>query len=457
MKKTLSIIMALCMVLGLCSFSVAAAPEGTAITDAAGFAAMEPNGTYYLANDITIAEPYAQSFVGTLDGNGKTVTISQPMFFDFGGTIKNLTVEGSVTSLAADAEIVLLNADGARGAVACRVNSGTEVLFENVVNNASVSAIGNLSGDDCSGAMVGKVECEGVNVKFVNCVNNGAITGTYRTAGFVGYCYGSGSNQFLDLEFCINTGNITYGRTQSNDDNVHDWCSPFIAYTNTAFTTVKYNIDLGSYTKDPNCINLNPGMTFFGCSNADVMLCDIQHNYLINKESFMYYTYASAAKNEAQRHVIDECDGILPVTLEELKSGKIAYIINEAVKSDDYGAAEGYAFYQNLGTDNLPTVDSTHGWVVLSGSNYANGDPSATEPETTEAPETEETTSAPEAEATTSAPEAEETTKEAPESANNNAQPDNTEPAKGGCGGFAAGTVAIIAIIGTALIVKKRD
>ena len=206
MKKTLSIIMALCMVLGLCSFSVAAAPEGTAITDAAGFAAMEPNGTYYLANDITIAEPYAQSFVGTLDGNGKTVTISQPMFFDFGGTIKNLTVEGSVTSLAADAEIVLLNADGARGAVACRVNSGTEVLFENVVNNASVSAIGNLSGDDCSGAMVGKVECEGVNVKFVNCVNNGAITGLNQVGGIAGWVKTAASATF---ENCVNNGAIS--------------------------------------------------------------------------------------------------------------------------------------------------------------------------------------------------------------------------------------------------------
>ena len=52
MKKTLSIIMSICMILSVCFFSVSAAeatvgsvaadykPEGTAITDAAGFAAM---------------------------------------------------------------------------------------------------------------------------------------------------------------------------------------------------------------------------------------------------------------------------------------------------------------------------------------------------------------------------------------------------------------------------------
>ena len=563
MRKTLSIILSAIMLLSACVFAIpASAAEGTPINTADDFLNMAAEGTYYLNADISLPGTYVNAFKGTFDGNGHTVTVTSPMFADFSGEVKNLTIKGEINYSDANAAAfavlssygikaenvinnakvsVLGNAELAAGLV-CEdkatqndknatastfincVNNGEiyidstfknyptaaglvgradSISFTGCTNNAKVTSKGNRAvaagicarispvagnnnaeaykcvnnGDitslenyhNAEGTLdTGASETAGIfaNVGVKNnvgtyavygCVNNGAITGTYRTAGFVGYCYGSSSNQFLDLEFCINTGNITYGRTQSNDDNVHDWCAPFIAYTNTAFTTIKYNIDLGSYTKDPNCINLNPGMSFIGCSNADVMLCDIQHNYLISKESFMYYTYASAAKNEAQRHVIDECDGILPVTLEELKSGKIAYIINEAVKSDDYGAAEGYAFYQNLGTDNLPTVDSTHGWVVLSGSNYVNGDPSATEPETTEAPKTEETTSAPEAEETTSAPEAEETTKEAPESANNNAQPDNTEPAKGGCGGFAAGTVAIIAIIGTALIVKKRD
>ena len=146
MKKALCLIMAIAMILSMSMISVyaedilliapAPAPEGTAITDAAGFAAMDPAGTYYLANNITISEPYAQAFTGTFDGNGKTVTISQPMFADFGGKIKNLTVEGSVTALGAEAEIAIFTAEGARGAVAATVKSGTEVVFENIVNNA---------------------------------------------------------------------------------------------------------------------------------------------------------------------------------------------------------------------------------------------------------------------------------------------------------------------------------
>ena len=197
--------MALCMVLSVCFFSVAAAPEGTAITSETEFLAMDPSGTYYLANDITINTPYASAFTGTFDGNGKTVTISQPMFVNFGGTIKNLVIEGSVTSLAADAEIAALADNGARGAVASRVNSGTEVVFENIVNNAAISATGSLSDDDCAGGIVGKVENAEATVTFTNCVNNGTITGLNQVGGLAGYIKAAASALF---EKCVNNGEI---------------------------------------------------------------------------------------------------------------------------------------------------------------------------------------------------------------------------------------------------------
>ncbi|MBO5700886.1 MAG: hypothetical protein J6S71_00445 [Clostridia bacterium] len=564
MRRTLSIILSAIMLLSACVFAIpASAAEGTAINTADEFLNMAAEGTYYLNSDITLSGTYVNAFKGTFDGNGHTVTVSSPMFADFSGVVKNLTINGAVNYMDADAAAfavlssygiqaenvtnnakvtVMGNGQYAAGFVCIDkatqndkssegssftncVNNGEiyidstvaknptaaglvaradSITFTGCTNNAKVTSKGNIAvaagicarispvagnnnaiayncvnkGDitsveayaDAAGKLsTGASETAGlfanIGVKsnvgtyiVYGCVNNGNITGTYRTSGFVGYCYGSGTNQYLDLQFCINTGNITYGRTASSDSNVYDWCGPFIGYTNTKETVVKYNIDIGSYTKDPASINKNPGMSFFGCSTADVMVCDIQHNYLINKESFSYYTYASSDDNAAQRHVIDECDGVLPVTLEDLKSGKIAYIINEAAKADDYGYAEGYAFYQNLGSDDLPTVDSTHGWVTLSGSNYVNGDPNATEPEaTTAAPEVEETTAAPEEGDVTTAPEGEGETTTAPEAQQTEAQPGDTEPAKSGCGGFVAGSVAIVAILGTALIIKKRD
>lgn len=103
-------------------------------------------------------------------------------------------------------------------------------------------------------------------------------------------------------------------------------------------------------------------------------------------------------------------------------------------------------------------------------------EPAVTEPETTEAPETQApetteapTTDAPETEAPeTDAPETEPET-EAPETEPETEAPEvtdapeatnapETEPVKeGGCGGMIAGGAAIVAILGTALIIKKRD
>ena len=234
MKKTLSIILTLCMVLGLCSFSVAAAPEGTAITDAAGFLAMDPAGTYYLANDITINEPYAQAFTGTFDGNGKTVTVTQPMFVDFGGKIKNLTVEGTITALAADAEIAIFAAEGARGAVAATVKCGTEVVFENIKNNATVAAVGNIpNSDDCAGGIVGKVERAEVKVSFINCENNATITGLNQVGGIAGFIKAAASVAF---EGCVNNGSIVETGTSA-------YCAGILCRSDAELNTFK------------NCVN----------------------------------------------------------------------------------------------------------------------------------------------------------------------------------------------------------
>ncbi len=215
MKKTLSIILALVMILSMSMVSVYAedvllvansAPEGTAITNEAEFLAMAADGKYYLANDITLTAPYAQAFTGTFDGNGKTVTVSQPMFADFGGTAKNLVIEGSITALGADAEIALFTAVGARGAVAATINGEATVVFENIKNNASVSAIGNIpDSDDCAGGIVGLINNAAANVTFINCENNAAITGLNQVGGIAGFIKAAASVTF---DGCVNNGEI---------------------------------------------------------------------------------------------------------------------------------------------------------------------------------------------------------------------------------------------------------
>ena len=195
------------MILSICSFSISAAPEGTAISTEAEFLAMDPAGTYYLANDITVNAPYAQAFTGIFDGNGKTVTVSQPMFADFGGTAKNFVIEGSITALGADAEIALFTAEGARGAVAATIKGEATVVFENIKNNATVSAIGNIpDSDDCAGGIVGLINNAAANVSFIKCENNAAITGLNQIGGIAGFIKAAASVTF---DGCVNNGAIT--------------------------------------------------------------------------------------------------------------------------------------------------------------------------------------------------------------------------------------------------------
>ncbi len=219
MKKALSIIMALCMILSICSFSISAAPEGTAIKTEAEFLAMDPAGTYYLANDITITKSFATPFTGTFDGNGKTVTVSEPMFLEFQGTAKNLTLNGEIL-----ADHAKDNGYWARGAFACVANGAGTVVFENIVNNAKVTtfteydktAYPDLKSLAYAGGIVGAVDNHSFgttcSVAFTNCVNNGAVKGYVATGGITGICYINDSDysgeQTVTITDCVNNGQV---------------------------------------------------------------------------------------------------------------------------------------------------------------------------------------------------------------------------------------------------------
>ena len=570
MRKTLSIILSIMMILSICSFAVpaSAAPEGTAINNAEEFMAMvstpadatEVSAKYYLASDITLAATYAEPFWGVLDGNGHTVTVSNPMFADFSGEVKNLTIAGEIYYIDADAAAFTLTSTKGFSATNCTnnanvtvtglgkhiggfvsrivaleetivftdcVNNGAiyidstgdekqraggfggiidSVMLYNCVNNGNVYAKGNgsvgagfvsragytagmytaeafnctnngnvtvedtyIAKDGVSqgsasadaGGIFGNIGTKGNAAwyKTWGCVNNGNLSAPYRVGGMFGYVYGSNSTQFADVQFCINTGNLVYGRTTPKDGtDYYDWASPFIAYTNTPFTTIKYSIDTGTITKAEGALSMNPGLAFVGCSSADTTSYDVQGVYVLNKEQYMYFSWASAESNAANRHEISVADGIIVTSLEEIKSGKVAYEINATAEKDEYGWAgdNTYFFYQKIGTDNYPCTNSENGWVVLDGTTYKNGEkPVETEPVTTEEPKTDAPVEITEAPVETTAEPTVEVTEDTP--VVTDAPADTTEPAKSGCGGFVAGGIAIVAILGTALIIKKRD
>ena len=250
MKKALVILLALTMVMSMFAMVPASAadeelavgqvaadykPEGTAINNAAEFAAMDPAGTYYLAADITIDETYALDFTGTFDGNGKSITTSVPVFAEFDGVLKNLTTKGAVNIEGekegtyevnrgvvanivghyADTEITnvcnmapITSATLGIGGVVGYVSNDEQfkVTFTNVVNYGNITASNTSSSMDCAGIAAqfdGDNGVEDYYVKFIDCANYGIVNACGRPGGIMGYA--NASTAFIN---CVNEGEI---------------------------------------------------------------------------------------------------------------------------------------------------------------------------------------------------------------------------------------------------------
>ena len=235
MKKALVILLALTMVMSMVAMIPMGAsaaeeeelavgavaegykPEGTAINNAEEFAAMAADGKYYLAADIELNATYLENFIGTLDGNGKAITTSVPVFDQLNGTIKNLTVKGYIETKAADNESSYV------GAIAIKAGTEADTVFENVANYATMThsiIIG-------QGGFVGWI---GVGAKttttFTHCANYGFINGNgskilsnkgnavLGQSGFVGYASPAEDKTGIIFTDCVNAGDIavTAGR-----------------------------------------------------------------------------------------------------------------------------------------------------------------------------------------------------------------------------------------------------
>ncbi len=140
-------------------------------------------------------------YAGTFDGNEKTIsnlnveakTYNQGLFgYVNGGTIKNLTVKGTVTGAGSS------NSGGVSGIVGT-LNStySSAALIENCVSYVTVTGGNNVGG------IVGIFN--GSSDKAVrNCANFGQVSGANSIGGIVGHAYGKGR-----IEACYNRGAIT--------------------------------------------------------------------------------------------------------------------------------------------------------------------------------------------------------------------------------------------------------
>ena len=162
---------------------------------------------YTLTGDIHLSEaasnlPQAPigsesiPYSGTFDGDGYTISginisgAGNVALFGFasGATIRNLTIEGTVSSTT----------NWAAGLVA-RV-SAASIVVENCVNRCTVS------GTDSVGGIVGRLEPGALNVSISGCKNEGTITGARYSGGIVGFC--SQTSGAAVIEKCRNDGAV---------------------------------------------------------------------------------------------------------------------------------------------------------------------------------------------------------------------------------------------------------
>lgn len=597
MRKTLSIVLSVIMVLAMFTFGISAEPEGTPISSAADFAAMTEDGVYYLASDIAISVPYAKEFKGTLDGNGHTVTVSNCPMFDIivEATIKNLKITGSINSNNAPAAALVVrvvdkitvidvttdvnvsvtgNRQGlyAAGLVAttnivsndnvlyydgkqpenntsalctfvrCVNNGDISVVLEGIpatdpdttktgddrvqestvkpraggiaavgqdfvcvdcVNTGDVTALGASSsiaggivarpglkgqmhigfyiGCDNSGAVTSNSYAGGITGYdnggsgslgthyYYGCTNSGTITGPSFCGGIVGYMWASGSNSYCDMEFCVNTGKLIYGRPANADTGAvqTSYVSGWIAYTNSDSTTVRCCIDYVDRQLADGAVEWSNAIVCV--SSRDPLVYYMEYNYLVDPTGYVkeFSSWNNASDHPeyvANKHAIDEAGDLVTVLANDdiIKSGEVAYICNK--ESEDLNAWFSDAdpaevnriieYYQKIGTDNVPSTKIVEeNYVLYDGTKYYNGKKGEEVVETTP----EQTTEAQQqgGETTTAAQGGEEQTT-APQQQGGETTTASQQSGKKGCGGFVGAGVAVIALLGAAFVSKKK-
>ena len=178
--------------------------DASVITTAEGFAAMDANGNYVLGGDITIAEPYADEFTGTFDGDGHTVTLDGTTNGVFASTaasavIQNLGVKGTVSGGETIAGVVGMNA-------------GTIKNCKNAADITSDSRyVGGIAGQN-NGTIQSCYNIGRITSSRTRSVNLGGITGSVGTAAIVKNCYNVGNisvvstSNFAAIAGWINSG-----------------------------------------------------------------------------------------------------------------------------------------------------------------------------------------------------------------------------------------------------------
>ena len=308
---------------------------------------------------------YFKQYQGTFDGNGKTI---RNLF------ISSTSDEIGFFGYAADCRIKNITFDNAK--VKGNDNSSTGIL----AGCAGSCVIENIkTTENCS--VEGKYETGGIagraNGNISNCENHAIVNGLHSVGGIVGICFDSENS----ITSCANYGEIT---------GTEDFVGGIIGYFGEG--SLQNSANNGNITGDARVGNLIGYANICNINNV-LGIGNITANYAdCNGLIVGYIADASSsasgilAYNSSAKMTIDgteltgdavvaigsgsltypegknEADVIKAFTLEQLKSGEVAYLLNGSKSEGEL------AWYQKLGTDAYPVLTAAEGNTVYHGS-----------------------------------------------------------------------------------------
>ena len=308
---------------------------------------------------------YSKQYQGTFDGNGKTI---RNLF------ISSTSDEIGFFGYAADCRIKNIIFDNAK--VKGNDNSSTGILAgcagSCVIENIKTTGNCSVEGKYETGGIAGRA-----NGNISNCENHAIVKGLHSVGGIVGICFDSensitscanygaitGTDQFVggiigyfgegSLQNSANYGNVTGDARVGNligyanicnINNVLGIGNITANYADCNGLIVGYIADASSTASGILAYNSSAKMTIGGTELTGDAVVAIGSGSLTYPEG----------KNEA--------DVVKAFTLEQLKSGEVAYLLNGS-KSEGK-----LAWYQKLGTDAYPVLTAAEGNTVYHGS-----------------------------------------------------------------------------------------
>ena len=283
------------------------------------------------------------NYVGTFDGNGKTITnlyinATQAYKGLFGliykSTIKNLTFENANVT----------NTENDIGILAGYAGNGNTLQNIKISNTCQIKG-----GNDFTGGIVGYLDGNAYN-----CVNYATVQGTEDVGGLVGY-FESGTIKdcanYGDITGTSNVGNLIGNAQSCNLNNV-------LGTGNVTATsdTERAGLLVGHIN---NSSSTASGILAYNSSSKLTINKTEQTDDAVKAIGLGSLNYPDG-KNEA--------DVIKAFTAEQLKSGEVAYLLNGSKSEGEL------AWYQKLGTDAYPVLVAEEGNTVYHGSfRYCDG------------------------------------------------------------------------------------